>query len=62
MVRNFLKGSVGDAVNLMLSAAAMNFKRAMNKWESGIISLAQFFLPLFQQLFQSQQINNQPEY
>lgn len=30
--RNFLKGNVGDAINLMLSAAAMNFKRVINLW------------------------------
>lgn len=30
MKRNFLKGVMGDAVNAMLSAAAFNFKRAMN--------------------------------
>jgi len=30
MGRNFLKGVAGDAINLMLSAAAFNFKRAMN--------------------------------
>ena len=28
--RNFYKGVAGDAVNLMLAAAAYNFKRAMN--------------------------------
>ena len=27
MVRNYLKGVVGDAINVMLAAAAMNFKR-----------------------------------
>ncbi|KGN67555.1 transposase [Porphyromonas sp. COT-108 OH1349] len=27
--RNFYKGLVGDAVNLLLAAAAYNFKRAM---------------------------------
>jgi IS5 family transposase len=32
LARNFLKGTVGDAINLMLSAAAMNFKRVMNLW------------------------------
>ena len=32
MLRNFLKGSFGDAVNVLLAAAAMNFKRMMNKW------------------------------
>lgn len=30
--RNFLKGDVGDAINLMMSAAAMNFKRVINLW------------------------------
>lgn len=33
--RNFLKGTIGDAINLMLSAAAMNFKRVMNLWLTG---------------------------
>jgi IS5 family transposase len=32
LVRNFLKGSVGDSINLMLAAAAFNFK----KWMRGI--------------------------
>jgi len=31
--RNFLKGVAGDAVNVMLAAAAFNFKRFMNKWQ-----------------------------
>jgi len=34
MIRNFLKGSFGDAINVMLSAAAMNFKRMMNLWKT----------------------------
>lgn len=33
MLRNFLKGTFGDAVNVLLAAAAMNFKRMMNKWK-----------------------------
>lgn len=32
LIRNYLKGTVGDAINLMMSAAAMNFKRVMNLW------------------------------
>jgi transposase, IS5 family len=32
LLRNFLKGTIGDAINLLLSAAAMNFKRVMNLW------------------------------
>lgn len=30
MIRNYLKGTTGDAINLMLAASAMNFKRVMN--------------------------------
>lgn len=32
LLRNYLKGPAGDQINLMLSAAAMNFKRVMNLW------------------------------
>lgn len=32
--RNFLKGILGDLMNLILSAAAMNFKRVMNLWRT----------------------------
>jgi IS5 family transposase len=31
--RNFYKGLFGDNINVMLAAAAMNFKRMMNKWK-----------------------------
>lgn len=37
MIRNYLKGTVGDAMNVMLAAAAMNFKRIMNKWKAVFI-------------------------
>ena len=30
--RNFYSGIKGDNINVMLAAAAMNFKRMMNKW------------------------------
>ena len=30
LARNFYKGVIGDAVNILLAAAAYNFKRAMN--------------------------------
>ncbi len=52
MARNFLKGSYGDAVNLMLAASAMNFKRMMNLWKAGRISLSQLFSYLWQHLTQ----------
>jgi len=31
--RNFHKGIFGDNINIMLAAAAFNFKRMMNKWK-----------------------------
>ncbi len=31
--RNFYKGIKGDNINVMLAAAAMNFKRIINKWK-----------------------------
>jgi IS5 family transposase len=31
--RNLYKGIFGDTINVMLAAAAMNFKRMMNKWK-----------------------------
>ena len=33
MIRNFLKGSVGDSINLMLAAAAFNFKKWMRQMQ-----------------------------
>jgi len=34
MRRNYYKGITGDSINVMLSAAAFNFKRMMRKWSS----------------------------
>lgn len=36
--RNFLKGIKGDHINIILAAAAMNFKRAMNLWRTEAIA------------------------
>jgi IS5 family transposase len=36
--RNFLKGICGDHINIILAAAAMNFKRAMNLWRTEAIA------------------------
>src|SRR5438105_12399788 len=42
--RNFYKGIKGDNINVMLAAAAMNFKRIMNKWKlNPLLFLSQFF-------------------
>lgn len=45
--RNFYKGIVGDNINIMLAAAAFNFKRMMNKWKA---SFFVFFQNLIIQL------------
>jgi len=37
--RNFYKGIKGDNINVMLAAAAMNFKRIMNIWKNQFLRL-----------------------
>lgn len=34
LCRNFLKGILGDLINVIMAAAAMNFKRVMNLWRT----------------------------
>jgi IS5 family transposase len=34
LCRNYLKGILADNMNVMLAAAAMNFKRFMNRWRA----------------------------
>ena len=34
LCRNYLKGILGDNMNVILAAAAMNFKRRMNRWRT----------------------------
>ena len=49
MIRNFLKGTHGDAINLMMAASAMNFKRMMNKWAKQITFLARQIIDVIMQ-------------
>lgn len=37
LCRNYYKGIIGDNINVMLAAAAMNFKRVMNLWSTEAI-------------------------
>ena len=37
LCRNYLKGIIGDNMNLILAAAAMNFKRRINLWRTEAI-------------------------
>ena len=50
MLRNYLKGNFGDAVNVMMAAAAMNFKRMMNKWKKNPPPVHYFLLKFYEQL------------
>src|SRR5690606_5331866 len=46
--RNFYKGIIGDNINIMLAAAAFNFKRMMNKWKpSFFVFIQNLFIPLY---------------
>jgi transposase, IS5 family len=48
MNRNFYKGLQGDIINVLLAAAAMNFKRVMNLWRTEAILrwLSQFIFQI----------------
>jgi transposase, IS5 family len=48
MSRNFYKGLQGDIINVLLAAAAMNFKRVMNLWrtEAIVCWLSQFVVQI----------------
>ena len=58
--RNFYSGIKGDNMNIMLAAAAMNFKRMMNKWRlNPQLFLFRFFQTLFH-LFKTNTCNFLP--
>jgi IS5 family transposase len=46
MARNFLKGIKGDIFNVLMAAAAMNFKRMMNQWKDASHFFTQYFAQL----------------
>jgi IS5 family transposase len=57
LCRNYLKGVLGDMMNAILAAAAMNFKRAMNLWRTEALrswQLAYTFLLSGYSIFLSQ--------
>jgi IS5 family transposase len=54
MNRNFLKGVIGDEMNVLLAAAAMNFERVINLWKQRLIN---FILKIvFETLFYNQEL------
>jgi len=52
--RNFYKGIKGDNNNVMLAAAAMNFKRMMNKWKINSLLFLFRFLRNFLELYKGE--------
>lgn len=51
--RNFYKGIKGDNINVMLAAAAMNFKRMMNIWKEMFLALVYRLLKIFINLYKT---------
>ena len=56
MLRNFLKGVIGDKINAILAGAAFNFRIALGE----IKEMISFWLYFFQRLFQNK--NHSPFY
>lgn len=55
--RNFYKGIKGDNINVILAAAAMNFKRMMNSWKNHLLFLVFRFIQFFEELTAMLKIN-----
>lgn len=51
MGRNFLKGILGDKINAILAAAAMNFQRAMNLWRTEATRSRKLMLNYFYRVY-----------
>ena len=54
--RNFYKGIKGDDINVMLAAAAMNFKRMMNIWKDNLLALFIWITNMLSQILKTQEI------
>ena len=60
--RNFYKGIKGDNINVMLAAAAMNFKRLMNLWKNHLLALFKCINQILSQILKSTEISVQYYY
>jgi IS5 family transposase len=49
MARNYLKGTMGDAINLLLAAAAFNFRKWMAALDLGLLFVLLFLCGLNRQ-------------
>jgi IS5 family transposase len=56
--RNFYKGIFGDNINVMLAAAAMNFKRMMNRWKANppLVIFVRWLNLCYKQIFLSEKL------
>ena len=59
--RNYYKGIIGDEINVLLSAAAFNFKRMLNKWKASFLAFLQNSFYLLCRLLCTQLNNLQPK-
>jgi IS5 family transposase len=55
--RNFYKGIKGDNINVMLAAAAMNFKRMINIWKNNFLTLFTWLTQILYQITNPPKIN-----
>ena len=55
--RNFYKGIKGDNINIMLAAAAMNFKRMMNIWKNNLLALVTWLTQILSQITNPPKMN-----
>ncbi|MEB0261564.1 MULTISPECIES: transposase [unclassified Mucilaginibacter] len=60
--RNFYIGIKGDNINVMLAAAAMNFKRMMNLWKNHLFALFMWSNQILSQILISTEISVQYYY
>ena len=51
LCRNYLKGIIGDNMNVILAAAAMNFKRVMNLWKQRLSTFLDFIIEIMLRQF-----------
>lgn len=58
LCRNYLKGITGDHMNLLLAAAAMNFKRRMNLWRTEAIRRWLLILKYFFDTYRNSIVQN----
>jgi len=52
MLRNYLKGSLGNEINILITAAAFNFKKKLNRIKVELLSVLIFVLKFMKLKFE----------